>query len=360
MRQSVIPLNFSLSPGHPGSFFSMRRTTSSSALLASILLFPFAVSQESDAASKRGLAYIGDANEGDLSLLLSPNSRISWYYTWSAYPVQNVNSTLKFVPLIHGVDDASSPDVKGAISSLPASSTHLLAFNEPDGTTSSGGSAISPSDAARAYIDDIMPLRTSSSRSWNISHPSVTGSGNGLNWLREFNEACWDIAPETGCITDFVALHWYGNFEGLASWIGTMKEYYTNSSDSGAVDPDNLKFWITEMALPQQDEDDTVAMMNQSLSYLDSLDYIESYSWFGAFRKDNDVNGFVGDNVALFDDDGGLTDAGALYLGGEEAGFEEGMKGSASGLGGSGNGSGLLRASLLAVLVAAVTTVVNL
>ncbi|KAH8783190.1 glycosyl hydrolase catalytic core-domain-containing protein [Diaporthe sp. PMI_573] len=337
-----------------------RTTTTSSAFWANILLLPFAVSQESDSASKRGLAYIGDAHEGDVDLLLSPNSRISWYYTWSAYPVQNVNSTLTFVPLIHGVDDASSPDVQGAITSLPATSTHLLAFNEPDGTTSSGGSSISPSDAARAYIDNIVPLRTSSSRSWNISHPSVTGSGNGLNWLRDFNEACWDIDPDNGCPTDFVALHWYGNFEGLASWVGTMREYYTNSSDSGAVDPDNLKFWITEMALPQQDEDDTVAMMNQSLSYLDSLDYVESYSWFGAFRKDNDVNGFVGDNVALFDDDGGLTDAGALYLGGEEAGFEEGMKGSASGLGGSGSGSGLLRASLLAVLAAAITTVVNL
>ncbi|POS70661.1 hypothetical protein DHEL01_v210945 [Diaporthe helianthi] len=340
----------------------MRRTTTTttSALLATTLLLASANSQEPDSTSKRGLAYIGDSNDGDLNLILSPNSRISWYYTWSAYPVQNVNSTLKFVPLIHGVDDASSPDVQGAISSLPASSTHLLTFNEPDGTTSSGGSAISPSDAAQAYIDNIVPLRTSSSRSWKISHPSVTGSGSGLNWIREFNEACWDISPDTGCPTDFVALHWYGNFEGLASWVGTMQEYYTNSSDSGAVDPDNLKFWITEMALPQQDEDDTVAMMNQSLGYLDSLDYVESYSWFGAFRKDNDVNGFVGDNVALFDDDGGLTDAGALYLGGDEAGFEEGMKGGASGLGRSGSGGGLLRASLLAVLLAAMSTMVNL
>lgn len=337
----------------------MKRTTATSALGASILFLPFAVSQASGSASKRGLAYIGDSHEGDINLLLSPNSRISWYYTWSANQVPNVNSTLTFVPLIHGLDDASSPDVQGAISALPATSTHLLAFNEPDGTTSSGGSSISPSDAARAYIDDIVPLRTTSPRSWNISHPSVTGSGNGLDWLRDFNDACWDIDPDNGCPTDFVALHWYGNFEGLASWIGTMREYYTNTSNSGAVDPDNLKFWITEMALPQQDEDDTVAMMNQSLAYLDGLDYVESYSWFGAFRQDNDVNGWVGDNVALFDDDGGLTDAGALYLGGEAAGFEEGMKGSASGLGGSGSGSGLLRASLLAVAVAAMTTMVN-
>ncbi|KAK2604742.1 hypothetical protein N8I77_007643 [Diaporthe amygdali] len=333
----------------------MKRTTATSALRASTLFLSFAGSRASNSTSKRGLAYLGDSHEGDVNLLLSPNSAISWYYTWSAYPASNVNTTLNFVPLIHGVDDASSSDVQSAINSLPATSTHLLTFNEPDGTTSSGGSSISPSDAAKAYIDNIVPLRTSSSRSWNISHPSVTGSENGLNWLRDFTSACRDIDPDNGCPTDFVALHWYGNFEGLASWIGTIREFYTNSSSNGAADADNLKFWITEMALPQQDEDDTVAMMNQSLSYLDSLDYVQHYAWFGAFRQDNDVNGFVGDNVALFNKHGALTDAGALYLGGEEAGFKEGMKGSASGLG----GGGLLRASLLAVFAAAMTTMAN-
>ncbi|KAI3392730.1 hypothetical protein diail_5244 [Diaporthe ilicicola] len=337
----------------------MRRTSATSALRASLLFLSLHTSQASNSSSKRGLAYLGDSHEGDIDLLLSPKSAISWYYTWSAYPVSDVNTTLTFVPLIHGVDDASSKDVQGAISSLPATSTHLLTFNEPDGTTSSGGSSISPSDAAKAYIDDVVPLRTSSSRSWNISHPSVTGSGNGLSWLMDFNSACWDIDPDNGCPTDFVALHWYGDFAGLASWIGTLKEYYTNSSSkSGAVDPDNLKFWITEMALPQQDADATVAMMNQSLTYLDGLDYVQSYSWFGAFRKDNNVNGFVGDNVALFNKNGALTDAGALYLGGQAAGFKEGMKGSASGLGGS--GGGLLCVSLFAAFVAAMTTVVNL
>lgn len=159
-----------------------------------------------------------------------------------------------------------------------------------------------------------------------ISHPSTTGSPNGLDWLRRFNSSCYDIDPENGCPADFVAAHWYGAFAGLAGWLGTLNEFYNTNSTRKQP----LKIWVTEMALPQQSEENTVGMMNQTLPYLDQLDYVERYSWFGAFRSD-DANEWTGDSVALFDDDGGLTELGALYLG---DGFEEGQKGdgAASGL----------------------------
>jgi hypothetical protein len=137
--------------------------------------------------------------------------------------------------------------------------------------------------------------------------------------LRRFNESCYEIDSENGCPTDFVAVHWYGAFDGLAGWLGTLDEFYNTNSTRDQP----LKLWITEMALPQQDEENTVSMMNQTLPYLDQLDYVERYSWFGAFRTD-DANEWTGDGVALFDDDGGLTELGALYLG---DGFEEGQKG---------------------------------
>jgi hypothetical protein len=37
----------------------------------------------------------------------------------------------------------------------------------------------------------------------------------------------------------------------------------------------------------QQDEESTVEIINQTLPYLDELDYVERYSWFGAFRTDD-------------------------------------------------------------------------
>ncbi|TDZ38454.1 Alkali-sensitive linkage protein 1 [Colletotrichum spinosum] len=296
----------------------MRRT--SSVLLAS--LAASAALAQSDLPSKRGLAYHGDDHEADNGLLTSGNSLISWYYTWSTWPAQNLNNSVAFVPLIHGVDDASDSQLASRLNALPDSSTRILAFNEPDGTTGSGGSSIEPDDAAKAYIEHIVPLRDADSRSWKISHPVVTGSPMGLDWLRRFNESCYEI-DDGGCPTDFVTVHWYGDALGLQNWLGSLREFY------GAAGSPGLRYWITEMALPQQDADATLAMMNQSLTFLDDADYVEGYAWFGAFRKD-EANEWTGDDVSLFDDDGGLTELGALYLGGEERGFEEGQKGEGS------------------------------
>ncbi len=98
----------------------------------------------------------------------------------------------------------------------------------------------------------------------------------------------------------------------MASWLGTLHALYPEK-----------EIWLTEFALPQADELATVAMMNESLPFLDELDWIARYAWFGAFRKD-DANEWTGDGVSLFDVDGGLTQAGAVYLGGVGRGFEIG------------------------------------
>lgn len=273
--------------------------------------------------SKRGFAFIGDSHQTDNELLTSDSSPLSWYYNWSPYPNSDLipADTIEFVPMIHGIDATEDDQTERVIRGLPESSKHLLSFNEPDGSEGSGGSSISPEDAAKAYIDYVVPFRNGDSggRNWLISHPSTTGSPNGLDWLRRFNESCYDIDPENGCPADFVSVHWYGAFAGLAGWVGTLDEFYNTNSTRDQP----LKLWITELALPQQDDDDTVAMMNQTLPYLDDQENVERYAWFGAFRTD-DANEWTGDGVALFDDDGGLTELGALYMG---DGFREGQKG---------------------------------
>ncbi|KAH7141353.1 glycosyl hydrolase catalytic core-domain-containing protein [Dactylonectria estremocensis] len=271
-----------------------------------------------DSSSKRGLAFHGDDHESDTQLLVSQNSTIAWYYTWSTYPSDAINDTVPFIPLIHGLDDASDSELVSRLDDLPASSTRLLTFNEPDGETDTGGSAISAKDAAKSYMSNIAPLRKSTSprsRKWAISYPSVTGSDRGIEWLRDFNETCFDISDD-GCPMDFVAVHWYGDYNGLVTWLDTLHDFYNETY------PD-VSFWITEMALPSEDEEATFAMMNSSLKYLDALDYVEGYAWFGAFRAD-EANEWTGDSVSFFDDDGDLTELGAYYLGGEERGFTEG------------------------------------
>jgi hypothetical protein len=223
--------------------------------------------------------------------------------------------------MIHGIDATKTPQTEQVIKGLPQSSTHLLSFNEPDGTTGSGGSSIKPEDAAKAYIDYVVPFRDGKSggRNWKISHPSTTGSPNGLEWLRSFNESCYKIDSKNGCPADFVAAHWYGAYDGLTAWLGTLDEFYNTNSTRDTP----LKIWVTEMALPQQSEEATVQMMNTTLPHLDKLEYVEKYAWFGAFRSD-DANEWTGDAVALFDGDGGLTQLGALYMGN---GYKIGQKG---------------------------------
>jgi hypothetical protein len=50
--------------------------------------------------------------------------------------------------------------------------------------------------------------------------PAVTGSPGGFTWLSEFFAAC--TAAGTNCTADFIPIHWYGDFVGLASHLGQV------------------------------------------------------------------------------------------------------------------------------------------
>ena len=287
-----------------------------------MLLLPIALlaSVTSATNSKRGVSILSDLYRPDWSLLAE--SEISWYWNWSPDPG---NSTLVgnfgFIPQIHDITnlDANIAQAK----SLPANSTRLMTFNEPDGSVASGGTGISASDAAKAYINDILPLRKANGGQFLISHPATTGSSQGLSWLQDFNTSCYKLAPRTGCPLDFVTAHWYGDFPGLSNWVTQLDDFYNNGTNSSSA----LKIWVSELALPQADAATTLQMMNQSLIYLDGLESVGGYSWFGMFRSD-DSNEWTGDNVALFDKNGGLTELGAEYLNAEgNTTFETGQKG---------------------------------
>lgn len=74
----------------------------------------------------------------------------------------------------------------------------------------------------------------------------------------------------------------------------------------------NTSIWITEYAYANQDLEDTQDFYNESAAYFDRLDYIERYSYFGAFRSKTSN---VGPNVPFLNNDGDLTDIGSWYLG---------------------------------------------
>ncbi len=77
--------------------------------------------------------------------------------------------------------------------------------------------------------------------------------------------------------------------------------------------------WITEYNADHQDLATTQAFYNTSAEYFDRLDFVERYSFFGAFRSD--VSN-VGPNGAMLSAGGNLTDIGAWYLGRQATGVQ--------------------------------------
>ncbi|ETS73629.1 hypothetical protein PFICI_14575 [Pestalotiopsis fici W106-1] len=299
------------------------RPSAKLSIACTFLLAQAVVIAQSSGTSKRGIAYIKDGHSADYNLLLSAKSPLDWYYTWLPTTApENIfwgdkADTIEFVPTIHN-NTKLDADLD-ALERVPASSQYLFTFNEPDGTFETGGSDLSPQDAARDYIAKIAPLRSR----FKISHPATTGSARGFQWLQDFNAACWAIDPENGCPTDFVVVHWYGDFQGMASWIGQLAGWY-NGSNVGLQG--DLKVWVTELGVPGAPMDANYAVMSQTLPYLDSLGFVERYAWFGIFRPDG-ANSWTGTGLSLYDNDGGLSSLGALYVGGESNGFVVGEQG---------------------------------
>jgi hypothetical protein len=110
--------------------------------------------------------------------------------------------------------------VKGLISG-GRNITHIMSFNEPDGSTQYGGSDIDPTIAAQVWVNNIIPLQKLGIKA---GLPACTGGWGGLPWTRQFLGNCSKLISTStqtkNCSFEFVPLHWYGNFEGLASHIG--------------------------------------------------------------------------------------------------------------------------------------------
>ncbi|KAK8107221.1 uncharacterized protein PG998_009234 [Apiospora kogelbergensis] len=255
---------------------------SSSLLLLALSLF----STTATAATNRGLALgIEPLAEADLKKLTNAPTTIKWYYTWNMYP------------------NKANAKLGDALKNLRAKSDHLLTFNEPDMGKDRGGNPIDPGRAAQLYIDHIMPLQE---KGWKISHPVVSGSPDGLAWLKKFRDACKAKKPGKGCAADFVSVHWYGNMDGLKNHMNALRDFYQPTAN-------NMKFYVTELAYPQVDEAKNLQLIKDASKYFDSLNWVEGYAWFGSFRQ-KDANGWTKGGVALMKDNGDLTSVGKFYV----------------------------------------------
>jgi len=236
---------------------------SSTALSLLTAAAPLAALAQSTTSSKRGLVYVSSSTSNkDDSIWDASDSDLTWYYNYAASPTSEYdNSHLQFVPMLWGAPTDSSDmtfynTVKDLIDGgmkIP----YVLAFNEPDGCAN-GGSCVDAQTAAATWAREIEPLKKLGVK---LGAPAVTGSPMGFTWLQNFFTQC-----AGKCSADFIPVHWYGDFQGLASHLGQVNATYQNMS-----------MWVTEYAYPNGDLRDSQDFYNQSASYFDRLEYVSSF-----------------------------------------------------------------------------------
>ncbi len=201
------------------------------ALAALLAALPsFVVPVAATASPKRGLIFIPNTTtRQDDRIWVTKPTDLTWYYSYGTSPdstYQDIpQSEFEFVPMLWGapgnVQDTSFLSTVRSLKDQGVNIKNVLSFNEPDGPFEWGGSNVSPAIAAQVWVNTFIPLQEMGVR---VGLPACTGAPTGLPWLQSFLAECAKLVSTNGnqrnCPYDFVTIHWYGNFEGLASHMG--------------------------------------------------------------------------------------------------------------------------------------------
>jgi len=207
----------------------------------------------------------------DLSLL----SNISWYYAWSMQPISTItncasvlgpNRYIEFVPMVWG-----SGSVTNVVANLPAGTTHLMAFNEPNFSSQSN---LQPAEAATLWLSVESQLSDAGLLGTiKLGAPSAAPGGDLMGpqqWLTEFFGNC------STCHFDFQNFHIYDcnapyyDSGSVGYWVGQAAAF-------------GRPIWLTEFDCPNPPNASLELKWMQSvLPYLDGNANIERYAWFTA------------------------------------------------------------------------------
>jgi hypothetical protein len=189
-----------------------------------LLLLAMAMYTDATQFSKRGLCFVPNSTTPQDDFIWTERpSAMTWYYNYAPLPshvfANLTQDEFEFVPMLWGapenINDTAFLDTVQAIVKNGTRISNVLTFNEPD-LSQWGGSGVDPAFGAQVWVNNIVPLQQMGIRA---GLPAPSGSTEGLPWIRQFLGNCSEITGED-CVYDFVTLHWYGSFEGLASHIG--------------------------------------------------------------------------------------------------------------------------------------------
>ncbi len=264
-------------------------------ILVLLLLFnPIARAQTQ--SPKRGVGY-GYHSAADM---LTASQGISWWYNWAAKPDAAIRTTygqygVEFVPQawntagINGVSAWLAQDDKIG---------YVLGFNEPNFTAQAN---MTPSQAAGAW-----PALQAIADQYNLKlvSPAVNYCGqcvqeNGtiyyspFDWLDDFFAAC------PNCRVDYIALHWYGGGNSMASYVDDARKY-------------GKPIWITEFA----NWEAGVSAEGQRKYLAGTTNFLERdpdvfrYAWFIGRGSGSNTYPYID----LYGDNGEMTQLGQIYL----------------------------------------------
>jgi hypothetical protein len=191
-------------------------------------LLAFSASVSATSSSKRGLTFVSSKYTQDYSVWVQTSSDLTWYYNYGPSPSDVYyglsQEEFEFVPMLWGTTTGTTflDEIADLIQS-GRNITHVLGFNEPDGSSATGGSNLTPSAAAKLWVSNIEPL---ASQGVKLGLPACTGGDDGIPWLKQFLSNCSDLVSTSSetknCTYDFVNIHWYGDFDSMA---GHLAEY---------------------------------------------------------------------------------------------------------------------------------------
>jgi O-glycosyl hydrolase len=166
----------------------------------------------------------------------------------------------------------------------------ILGFNEPD---SSSQSNLSVSSALQAW-----GLMQGASNGVPLVSPACVDDTD--SWMQSFMSG----AAAAGYRVDAVAIHWYGGDDptGFINYVNAVHNLY------------NKPIWITEFCPADWSGNggvtvaDATSFMETVVPELESMSYVQRFSWFSAAPTDPDLG-----QGALFNSDGSLTALGSIY-----------------------------------------------
>jgi len=166
----------------------------------------------------------------------------------------------------------------------------LLSFNEPDACYG-GSSCMAVNDSVAAYMGYMQPFAGKA----RLGAPAVTNVG--LEWLDDFLGNC-----SGKCRIDFVPIHWYSNVYAF-SYLQYVVETAYNLTK--VYYPGGLPIWVTELGILDGTggtEAQVESFMQQAVSWLDAVPYVERYAWF-----------YDGPNFLINANGSGLSAQGRIY-----------------------------------------------